>query len=130
VLLVGMYAPRNLGADYVAEFDALYAALAEQHQVALMPFLLEGVALQPELNQSDGIHPNAAGVEIIVQNMLPYLLPLIDMAIAARNAAEAPTENTPTQESSSTAGPAHFKDDPPEPGADRSSEPPDGASNQ
>jgi acyl-CoA thioesterase-1 len=133
VLLVGMYAPRNLGADYVAEFDALYADLAEQHHVALMPFLLEGVALQPELNQGDGIHPNAAGVEIIAQNMLPYLLPLIDMAIAARNAAEAPTETTLTQESSSTAGPAHFpahfRDEPPEPGTDRSSEPPGGGSN-
>ncbi|MEX2200604.1 MAG: arylesterase [Dongiaceae bacterium] len=133
VLLVGMYAPRNLGADYVAEFDALYAELAEQHQVALMPFLLEGVALQPELNQSDGIHPNAAGVDVIVETMLPYLLPLVDLAIVARNAAEAPTDTSPTQESSSTAGPAEFRDEPPEPGTDRGSnssgEPADGGSN-
>jgi acyl-CoA thioesterase-1 len=134
VLLVGMYAPRNLGADYVAEFDALYAELAEQHKVALMPFLLEGVALQPALNQSDGIHPNAAGVEIIVQTMLPYLLPLVDLAIVARNAAEAPTQSSLVQQSTSTEGsahfPVHFRDDPPDPGLDRGSEPPDGASNQ
>ena len=137
VLLVGMYAPRNLGADYVAEFDALSPELAEPHKVALMPFLLEGVALQPELNQSDGIHPNAAGVEIIVETMLPYLLPLVDMAIVARNAAEAPTPSTPVQQSISTQGPAHFpahfRDDPPEPGfdrgTDRSGEPPDGGAN-
>lgn len=78
VLLVGMYAPRNLGADYVAEFDPIYPALAEQHHVAgFMPFLLEGVALDPALNQPDGIHPNEAGVAVMVDNMLPYLLPML-----------------------------------------------------
>jgi acyl-CoA thioesterase-1 len=83
VLFVGMYAPRNLGADYVAEFDALYPALAEAHHVAaFMPFLLEGVALDPALNQPDGIHPNEKGVAIMVEHMVPYLLPLIDAARA------------------------------------------------
>ena len=78
VLLVGMYAPRNLGADYVAEFDPIYPELAEQHHVAgFMPFLLEGVALDPALNQPDGIHPNEAGVAVMVETMLPYLLPML-----------------------------------------------------
>ncbi len=84
VLLVGMYAPRNLGADYVAAFDAIYPALAEQHHVAgFMPFLLEGVALDPALNQPDGIHPNEAGVAVMVETMLPYLLPLLPAPAAA-----------------------------------------------
>lgn len=84
VLLVGMYAPRNLGADYVAAFDAIYPALAERHHVAgFMPFLLEGVALDPALNQPDGIHPNEAGVAVMVDTMLPYLLPLLPASSAA-----------------------------------------------
>jgi acyl-CoA thioesterase-1 len=88
VLLVGMYAPRNLGADYVAEFDAIYPALAEAHRVAgFMPFLLEGVATDPALNQEDGIHPNEAGVAVMVGNMLPYLLPLLPSPAAGDGAA-------------------------------------------
>ena len=114
VLLVGMYAPRNLGADYVAEFDAIYADLAEQHGVALMPFLLENVALQLELNQSDGIHPNAAGVAVIVETMLPYLLPLVEQVAAANDA-----DNATSQESSL---PDAQTDEPPEPGLDRASD--------
>jgi acyl-CoA thioesterase-1 len=86
VLLVGMYAPRNLGSDYVAEFDPIYPALAEQHQVAgFMPFLLEGVALDPALNQPDGIHPNEAGVAVMVDTMLPYLLPMLPAPAAAQS---------------------------------------------
>ena len=85
VLLVGMYAPRNLGSDYVAAFDPIYPELAEQHRVAgFMPFLLEGVALDPALNQSDGIHPNEAGVAVMVENMLPYLLPMLPAPAAAQ----------------------------------------------
>jgi acyl-CoA thioesterase-1 len=81
VLFVGMYAPRNLGADYVAEFDAIYPALAQAHHVAgFMPFLLEGVAMDPALNQADGIHPNEAGVAVMVETMIPYLLPLLQAA--------------------------------------------------
>jgi acyl-CoA thioesterase-1 len=84
VLFVGMYAPRNLGSDYVAAFDAIYPALAEQHRVAgFMPFLLEGVALDPALNQPDGIHPNEAGVAVMVDTMLPYLEPLLPVPAAA-----------------------------------------------
>ncbi|MEQ9122332.1 MAG: arylesterase [Alphaproteobacteria bacterium] len=79
VLLVGMKAPRNWGEDYADAFDGLYPALAEEKNVALHPFLLEGVALNPALNQADGIHPNAAGVERIVADILPAILDLLKM---------------------------------------------------
>jgi acyl-CoA thioesterase-1 len=77
VLLSGMRAPRNLGADYAEAFDGLYARLAEKHDVALDPFFLEGVALDPDLNQPDGIHPNAAGVAAIVDRLAPQIERLI-----------------------------------------------------
>lgn len=77
VLLTGMRAPRNLGSDYVADFDRLYPELAKQLDVAFYPFFLEGVALEPALNQQDGIHPNEKGVAKIVDGILPYLLPLL-----------------------------------------------------
>ncbi len=80
VLLVGMYAPRNLGADYVEAFDGLYARLARKHQVAFYPFFLEGVAADPALNQADGIHPNAEGVAVMVRNILRHVEALIDGA--------------------------------------------------
>ena len=78
VLLAGMLAPRNLGADYATAFDAVFPALAEKHAVAFYPFFLEGVAVQPELNQADGIHPNAAGVAVIVERILPDVVALIE----------------------------------------------------
>lgn len=71
VLLLGMLAPRSLGPDYVADFDAIYPALAETHGVPLVPFLLEGVATDPALNQRDGIHPNAQGVARMVETVAP-----------------------------------------------------------
>ena len=74
VLLAGMLAPRNLGSEYAAHFDAIYPDLAERHDALLYPFLLDGVATVAALNQSDGLHPNAAGVEVIVQRMLPSVL--------------------------------------------------------
>ncbi|WP_216825506.1 arylesterase [Kiloniella sp. EL199] len=78
VLLTGMQAPRNLGTEYVAEFDKIYPELAEEYNVAFYPFFLEGVALDASLNQADGIHPNRQGVDLIVQNILPYLEPLLE----------------------------------------------------
>jgi acyl-CoA thioesterase-1 len=78
ILLAGMRAPPNLGKEYADAFDAIYPALARQHGVALYPFFLDGVAADPRLNQDDGIHPNAAGVKIIVGHMLPYVLKAID----------------------------------------------------
>ena len=77
VLLAGMLAPRNLGPDYGARFDAIYPELARRHAALLYPFLLEGVATVAALNQADGLHPNAAGVEAIVERMLPSALCLI-----------------------------------------------------
>jgi acyl-CoA thioesterase-1 len=74
VILSGMRAPPSMGADYTDQFDRIYSELAAKHNVALYPFFLEGVALEPSLNQSDGIHPNAAGVAVIVQNLLPLVL--------------------------------------------------------
>jgi acyl-CoA thioesterase I len=77
-LLAGMLAPRNLGADYVDAFDGMYVALAQQHNVPLYPFFLEGVAMKPELNQADGIHPNAQGVAVIVDGILPEVTAMLD----------------------------------------------------
>jgi acyl-CoA thioesterase-1 len=88
VLLAGMLAPRNLGADYVEAFDAVFPRLAEVHEVALYPFFLDGVAMRPELNQADGIHPNAAGVALMVERILPSVVRLID-ALAERRGIEA-----------------------------------------
>jgi acyl-CoA thioesterase-1 len=73
VFITGMQANRGLGADYATAFDALYPALAAKYRAALYPFYLDGVALDPKLNQADGIHPNAAGVAVIVARMLPAL---------------------------------------------------------
>jgi acyl-CoA thioesterase-1 len=73
VVLAGMQAPRNLGKDYTLEFDAIYPRLAEQYDISLYPFFLDGVALDPALNQPDGIHPNPAGVKVIVKKILPLL---------------------------------------------------------
>jgi len=72
-LLAGMKAPRNLGADYYNKFDRLYPELASQYQVELYPFFLAGVAGVAGLNQADGLHPNAAGVERMVQGILPQV---------------------------------------------------------
>ena len=84
VLLAGMKAPRNLGSDYTARFDAIYPALASTHPVVFYPFFLEGVAADPHLNQGDGLHPNAAGVDVIVARILPQVEELIARAQAAR----------------------------------------------
>jgi len=77
ILLAGMRAAPNLGEDYQKRFDAIYPALAQQYGVALYPFFLDGVAADPKLNQKDGMHPNEAGVEIIVARMRPAVEALI-----------------------------------------------------
>jgi acyl-CoA thioesterase I len=76
-LLAGMQAPRNLGADYAARFDAIYPGLAAKHGVVFYPFFLEGVAADRALNQADGIHPNAQGVAAIVRAILPKVEELV-----------------------------------------------------
>lgn len=77
VLLAGMLAPRNYGREYATEYDAVFARLAERHQVPLYPFFLEGVATDPALNQPDGLHPNARGVEVMVERIGPHVRRLI-----------------------------------------------------
>lgn len=77
VLLAGMKAPPNLGGEYGAEFNAVYARLAVKHGVRLYPFFLAGVAAVAELNQEDGIHPNAPGVDVIVDRILPFVKRMI-----------------------------------------------------
>ena len=77
VLLTGMQAQRNLGADYVKQFDAIYPRLAKDFNVLFYPFFLDGVALNPKLNQADGMHPNPAGVKVVVARMLPYVKKLV-----------------------------------------------------
>jgi len=80
VLLTGMLAPPNLGARYGKAFNGMYERLGQRDTVAFYPFFLEGVAAIPELNQADGIHPNAKGVAIIVDRILPHVKKLLVVA--------------------------------------------------
>jgi len=77
VLLLGMESSSNWGADYKQQFDRIYPDLAAQHHVPLYPFFLDGVALDPKLNQADMLHPNPAGVDIIVARTLPAVMKLL-----------------------------------------------------
>lgn len=77
VLLCGMRSAPNLGAEYQRRFDAIYPALASTHRVVFYPFFLEGVAADRSLNQSDGLHPNAAGVDAVVERILPKVEELV-----------------------------------------------------
>lgn len=86
VLLTGMLAPPNLGREYGEAFNEVYPRLAEAHDVPFYPFFLEGVAMQPALNQSDGIHPNAEGVAEIVKRIKPHVIRLLE----AKDLAERP----------------------------------------
>jgi acyl-CoA thioesterase-1 len=80
VVLVGMQAPPNLGADYQDAFRAVFVQLAAQYgrTIVYIPFLLEGVAGQPALNQPDGIHPNEQGAKAIAEHLYPLLRKLVD----------------------------------------------------
>lgn len=80
VLLAGMKAPPNMGPEYQAEFDGMYQRLAAKHGVLLYPFFLDGVAADPKLNQGDGMHPNPAGVDVIVARILPSVEQLLGKA--------------------------------------------------
>ncbi|WP_164938065.1 arylesterase [Bradyrhizobium guangxiense] len=71
VMLCGMLAPPNYGAEYDARFNSIYPDVAKKFNVPLYPFFLEGVAADAKLNQGDGIHPTAAGVDVIVGNIMP-----------------------------------------------------------
>jgi acyl-CoA thioesterase-1 len=80
VLFAGMQAPRNLGEDYTRAFDGVFPQLASTHGVLFYPFFLDGVAADARLNQRDGIHPNAEGVDVIVARILPKVEELIGRA--------------------------------------------------
>lgn len=77
IILAGMQIPPNLGREYSAEFRNIFPELAEENDIHLIPFLLEDVAGNPELNQGDGIHPTAEGQEILAENVWEVLEPVI-----------------------------------------------------
>ena len=77
VLVAGMEVPPNYGARYAADFRRLYVEVARKRGAAFMPFLLDGVAGNPQLNQPDGIHPTAEGYRIVVDHLWPYLEPML-----------------------------------------------------
>jgi len=78
VILGGMRAAPNLGADYAKKFDTIYADLAKEHDILIYPFFLDGVAGQRDLNLSDGIHPTPKGVSLVVERILPSVESLIE----------------------------------------------------
>jgi acyl-CoA thioesterase-1 len=80
VLIVGMLAPADMGAEHGEAFNAIYPRLVEKHGVLLYPFFLDGVALDPALNQRDLIHPNRAGAAVIVERIALFLRRLIEGA--------------------------------------------------
>ncbi len=80
VLLAGMLAPPNLGAQYAGEFNAVFTRLGQRPGLLFYPFLLDGVAGDPALNQADRIHPNAEGARILAQRILPAVEQLLDRA--------------------------------------------------
>jgi acyl-CoA thioesterase I len=77
VLLVGMLAPPNWGEEYKTAFDRIFPELAKIHDVPLYPFFLEGVAMKPEFNQPDGLHPNERGVAVLVERLAPVVARLV-----------------------------------------------------
>ncbi|TKB08162.1 arylesterase [Desulforhopalus sp. IMCC35007] len=78
VLLAGMKMVYNLGPEYVSQFNAVYPRIAQEMEVELMPFFLEDVATRTNLNLEDGIHPNSEGYRIIVENIYPYVVEVLD----------------------------------------------------
>ncbi len=77
IVLAGMQIPPNMGPEYSENFRTMYAEIAENTSVSLIPFLLEGVAGDPDLNLPDGIHPTEEGHQIVAENVWPYLKPLV-----------------------------------------------------
>jgi acyl-CoA thioesterase-1 len=83
IVLAGMQAPPNMGKDYTEKFRAIFPALAKKNSIALIPFLLEGVAGNPRLNLPDGIHPTAEGHRIIAETVWNTLNPILSRTIEA-----------------------------------------------
>ena len=88
VLIAGMLAPPNLGREYGEAFNSVFPRLAEKYRAPLYPFFLDGVALVPELNQPDGIHPNAQGVAEIVKRIKPQVVELVEAAALAQGSVQ------------------------------------------
>jgi len=78
VILAGMQSPESMGPKYKSEFDAIYPELSMQYNLIFMPFLLEGVALEKDLLQSDYQHPNAEGIKVMAKNLSPYIFQAIE----------------------------------------------------
>ena len=85
ILLATMEAPPNLGAAYTRRFRGAYSRVAESEGVTLVPFLLDGVAGRPELNQADGVHPNARGERVVAENVWKALGPIVREEHGSRN---------------------------------------------
>lgn len=79
VILAGMIAPPNMGGDYARDYNPIFEDLAQRHDVAFYPFFLDGVAAVRDLNQPDYMHPNAAGVAVIVERILPLVTSRLDI---------------------------------------------------
>ena len=77
IVLAGMQIPPNMGPEYTTDFREIFPQLAEENDIYLIPFLLEGVAGDPNLNQQDGIHPTAEGYDIVAQNVWEVLEPVV-----------------------------------------------------
>jgi len=80
LLLLGMVAPPNWGDEYKHAFDGIFPDLAQTHRLPLYPFFLEGVAMKPEFNQPDGLHPNERGVAVLVDRIAPLVARLLGSA--------------------------------------------------
>lgn len=91
LLVAGMRAPSNWGTDYREAFDAIFADLAAKHAALLYPFFLDGVATDPKLNLDDGLHPNARGIAMIVERILPTVEQLIARVATEQRSNEATT---------------------------------------
>lgn len=78
IILAGMQIPPNMGPEYTEEFQKIFPELAEKNNIELIPFLLEGVAGNPELNQQDGIHPTAKGYKIVAENVWNVIEPILE----------------------------------------------------
>jgi acyl-CoA thioesterase-1 len=85
VVLMGMRLPPNYGEDYTDGFHEIYTGLSRKYEIPLVPFFLDGVAAKPELNQEDGIHPNAEGYRIIEERLWPVLEPMIEDSAQQEN---------------------------------------------
>ena len=74
VILAGMRSPKSMGGIYQQRFDQMYREIAEEHDLTFMPFLLEGIALEKKYLQNDDKHPNALGIQVMANNLYPYIL--------------------------------------------------------